>query len=190
MSYVKIEGEELIKRSKAFGLSGHRAIIATLLGAALTATCAQLSFHLPGNPVPVTLQVFAVSLCGMVLGGWLAAVSQLEYLTAGLLGLPVFASFKCGPGALTGPTGGYLIAFVPAAFITGVLASRFRNSLCGLALSGLTGVVVIYLIGRAWLALWLGNLTSPESWVLGVLPFVATDVVKVWCAALISRRLS
>ncbi|MCX8053385.1 MAG: biotin transporter BioY, partial [Armatimonadetes bacterium] len=90
-------------------LSGWRSVVATLAGAALTSVCAQIGFYLPGNPIPVTLQVFAVALCSMMLGGRLAAISQIQYLAAGLLGAPVFAGFKGGVGALAGPTGGYLL---------------------------------------------------------------------------------
>ncbi|MDH7601748.1 MAG: biotin transporter BioY [Armatimonadota bacterium] len=170
-------------------LTGWRAALATVVGAALTAASAQVCFYLPGNPVPVTFQVFAVALCGMLLGPRLAAVSQMEYLVAGVLGLPVFAGFRCGMSALAGPTGGYLVAFVPAAYVIGFLAWRFTGSLAGLAAAGFTGVAVIYTLGRAWLAIWLGDVNSLNSWILGVLPFVGLDLVKVTIAALACRRL-
>lgn len=170
-------------------LLGYRALLATLGGAIFTAACAQASFYMPGNPVPVTLQVFGVCVCGMLLGARLGAISQIEYLVAGLLGAPVFAGFRSGPAVIMGPTGGYLIAFVPAAFLIGAVAARFRTSFQGLVLAGVLGVFVIYVFGRAWLALWLGSPDSLESWILGVAPFVGFDMVKVVAAAALCRSV-
>ncbi len=162
----------------------------TTAAAAITAVSAQVCFYLPGNPVPVTLQVLAVALCGMAIGPRLAAISQIEYLAAGAAGIPVFAGFKSGVPTLVGPTGGYLLAFVPAAFIIGALSQRFKGSLSGLITSGFAGVVVIYTLGRAWLAIWLGDPTSLHSWILGVVPFVGVDLIKVTVAAFACWRLN
>ncbi len=170
-------------------LTGWRAAAATLAGAALTAVCAQIGFYLPGNPIPVTLQVFAVVSCGMALGGRLGAISQIEYLVAGAVGAPVFAGFRGGLGALAGPTGGYLVGFIAAAYVTGTLAARLdRRSFAGLCAAGLAGVVVTYLFGRAWFALWLGTASGLASWALGVAPFVGIDAIKVAAAAAIWRE--
>ena len=172
-------------------LDGRRAVVATLAGAGLTALCAQIGFHLPGNPIPITLQVFAVVFCGMALGGRLGAVSQIEYLLAGAAGAPVFAGFKGGAAALAGPTGGYLVGFAAAAYVTGALAERLEGrSFAGLCAAGLAGVAVIYLFGRGWFALWLGDASGLTSWALGVAPFVGIDAIKVASAAAIWRRLS
>ena len=169
-------------------LTGRRAVAASCAGAALTAVCAQIGFHLPGNPVPVTLQVFAVVMCGMALGGRLGAISQIEYLLAGAAGAPVFAGFKGGLVVLAGPTGGYLVGFVAAAFVVGELVEGLpRRSVAGLCLAGLAGVAVIYIFGRAWFAIWLGDLTGLGSWALGVAPFIGLDAVKVVAAAAICR---
>ncbi len=166
---------------------GWRAFAASLTGAALTAACAQLAFHLPGNPVPLTMQVFAVVLCGMVLGSRLALLAQIEYLTAGALGLPVFAGFKAGWPMLLGPTGGYLIGFAAAAFLIGWVVERSpRANLAIRTMAGLSGVAVIYILGRCWFAFWLMDPTGTRSWILGVAPFVGADCVKVLAAAAIT----
>ncbi|MGB9619679.1 MAG: biotin transporter BioY, partial [Armatimonadota bacterium] len=117
------------------------------------------------------------------------AISQIQYLAAGALGAPVFAGFRGGIGALAGPTGGYLVGFVFAAYVVGAMADRTRRgSFAGLCLAGFTGVLVIYVFGRAWLGLWLGNVSGLASWALGVAPFVAIDAVKVLAAAAICGR--
>ena len=176
----------VIGRTRLRSLTGWRAAAASLTGAGLTAVCAQIGFHLPGNPIPVTLQVFAVICCGMALGGRLGAISQIEYLLAGAAGAPVFAGFKGGIG---GPTAGYLVGFVVAAYVTGALAERLRvRSFSGLCVAGLAGAAVIYVFGRAWFALWLGDLSGLRSWAFGVAPFVGVDALKVVAAAAICGR--
>lgn len=179
-------------------LTGLRAVLATLAGAGLTAVCAQVGLYLPGNhAVPVTMQVFAVVLCAMLLGPRLAVLAQLEYLAMGAAGLPVFSCFRGGWLMLAGPTGGYLVGFVAMAFVTGTLASQARNSLHVtysrarmrnmLILAGLAGVLTLYVFGTAWLAIWLKD-ASRLAWLLGAAPFVLLDTAKVAAAAVISSR--
>lgn len=179
----------ILELAKTRELTGRRAITASLVGAALTAICAQVAVYLPGNPVPVTLQVFAVVLCGMALGSRLALLSQIEYLAVGALGMPVFAGFKGGWFVLCGPSGGYLIGFVVGAAVIGWIVDRLgRSTFTTRTLAGLTGVAVIYLFGRGWLAFWCGDLTGMRSWILGVAPFVGVDCVKVLAASAICSR--
>src|ERR687891_138104 len=100
---------------------------AVLFVTALTAAAAQISIPLPFTPVPFTLQPMVVLLGGAVLGSRLGMASQVLYLLAGIAGLPVFAASAVLPqGALRllGPTGGYLLSYPLAAFITGALAER------------------------------------------------------------------
>lgn len=170
------------------GLAGKRALALSLIGAGLTAACAQISFYLPGNPVPVTLQVFAVVLCGMALGSRYGLLSQLTYLAAGAAGLPIFAGFKGGVLTLAGPTGGYLVGFCAAAFLVGWVTEHIRPSYVTRVLAGLSGVVVVYLFGRLWLDLWMASADPLTSWALGVAPFAAIDVIKVTAAAAVCPR--
>ena len=101
--------------------------LAQLTGIALfaefTALTARVTLPLPFTPVPITLQVMAVLLAGLVLGPRAGAASQLIYLTTIAAGLPLDAK-ALGPAALTGPTAGYLMGFVPAAFLSSAVSSR------------------------------------------------------------------
>lgn len=179
----------ILERSILREQSGYRAFLLTLMGAGLTAVCGQIAVHLPGNPVPITLQVFAVVLCGMMLGSRLGMLAQVEYVAMGAMGLPVFAGFKGGWFALAGPTGGYLAGFIAAAFVVGWICERAAQATFSLrVLAGFVGVAVLYTFGRAWLAIWTGDLTGLTSWVWGVAPFVGVDCVKVIAAAAISSR--
>src|SRR5689334_22502878 len=123
--------EEVLKLQTTITLDRNRitarGLIASLGFAGLTAICAQMAFRLPWTPVPVTLQVFAVLMSGLMLGRKLGALAQLEYLVIGLMGAPVFAGFTGGPAALLGPSGGYLPGFVLGAYFAGLVWERSRS---------------------------------------------------------------
>ena len=122
-----------------------RIVVGVLIFAALTALTARLSFRLPFTPVPITLQVLAVLLAGLVLGARGGAASQLTYLGMIAVGLPFTASGLAGPAAFFSPTAGYLLAFVPAAFVVGALARPGWRTV----LAAFTGIAVIYLGGAS-----------------------------------------
>jgi biotin transport system substrate-specific component len=168
--------------------------------AALTALGARVTIPLPFTPVPVTLQVLFPLLAGLLLGSKRGALSQVEYVAAGLAGLPVFAKGGSGLAYFLGPTGGYLLGFIAAAFLVGELAAKRRASTrITTFLASLGGVAAIYLCGALWLTAWLGvtGHLSPivcltQAWRLGVLPFVAVDVAKALAVAAVTeggRRL-
>jgi biotin transport system substrate-specific component len=112
-------------------------VASVLFLTALTAAAAQVSVHLPFTPVPLTLQPMVVLVGAAVLGPRLGFASQALYLVLGIVGLPVFAAsplLSQGAARLLGPTGGYLLAYPFAAFITGWLASRSLRLACALPL--------------------------------------------------------
>ena len=96
-----------------------RSGVTIVLGAALTALAAQVSIPVPGSPVPITGQTFAVLLTAAALGPARGLASQGLYLALGLVGLPVFAGAAHGPHVVFGATGGYLVGFLAAAAIAG-----------------------------------------------------------------------
>jgi biotin transport system substrate-specific component len=158
---------------------------------ALTAAAAQISFPIPGTAVPFTLQPMIVILAGAVLGSRLGAMSQFAYLMLGIAGLPVFAASPAlpqGAARLLGPTGGYLMVYPAAAFVTGLLAERgFNRRLSTAIMAMLAGVGVIYAGGLSWLA---AAYTASFSLAVaaGAAPFLVADVFKAVIAAAIVRR--
>jgi biotin transport system substrate-specific component len=150
--------------------------------AILTALGAKVALPLPGTPVPFTFQPLVVILAGALLGARLGAASQMLYLAAGAVGLPVFAA---GGGLiyLLGPTGGYLLAYPLAAFVTGALVAPGIVRMAGALLAGLVG---IYAGGVAWLAL-LGSMSAAVA--MGLTPFFLADLVKVALAAVVTLRV-
>jgi biotin transport system substrate-specific component len=142
---------------------------------------------IPVGSVPFTLQVYVVLLAGMVLGPRLGALSVVAYLLLGLVA-PVYSGGTSGVGVLFGPTGGYLIGFVMAALVAGVLAAGPDAGVSRLLVAGLGGVVPIYLLGATWLALQL-HLPAGAAVAGGVAPFIWVDVLKAGAAALTARAL-
>lgn len=159
-------------------------VAAMLFVAALTAAAAQFSLPLPFTQVPFTFQPMVVLIGGLALGAKLGFGSQLVYLAAGVGGLPVFAaSATLPPGALRllGPTAGYLLSYPFAALLVGYLAERgFDRRYVTSVIAMLTGLLVIYTFGAAWLSISAG---LPAALAAGVLPFVVADVLKVIAAA-------
>jgi biotin transport system substrate-specific component len=159
---------------------------AVLFVTALTAAAAQISFHLPGTSVPFTLQPMVVLLGGAALGGRLGLSSQVLYLAAGAAGLPVFAASPVLPqglARLAGPTGGYLLCYPLAAFLTGWLAERgFDRRYVSSAIAMAAGLAVIFAGG----VLWLTVVQPGGLWAAlgaGLFPFVAADLVKILIAS-------
>lgn len=170
-------------------------VMLALLFASLTAVCSKISIHLWFTPVPITLQVFAVILSGLVLGSRLGALSQLMYLSLGFSGVPVFAGWTAGPAYVLGPTGGYLVGFIFAALLSGFISERItKRSKLMLLMSGLISIAVIYAFGTSWLAIWMkasgdGNLVQciKGAWIAGAAPFIILDLIK---AAIASTAVS
>jgi biotin transport system substrate-specific component len=158
--------------------------------AVLTAAASQLSFPLPFTPVPFTIQPMIVLIGGAALGSRLGALSQTLYLTLGIVGLPVFAfspELPQGVARLFGPTGGYLMAYPMAAFITGWLAERGFDRRYGTSILAMTtGLSVIFAGGVLCLANLAGWSTALAS---GLYPFIGVDIIKVAMAGIVLPSL-
>jgi biotin transport system substrate-specific component len=154
-----------------------------VVGASLvTAFAAQMAIPLPGSPVPITGQTFAVLLSGAALGARRAFLAQLLYLLEGAAGLPVFAGGGAGAALLAGPTGGYLAAFPFAAALTGALAQRGWDRRFGATFVALVlGSAVIFAGGLAGLSRFV---PADRLLATGLFPFVPGDLVKSALAAL------
>ena len=167
-------------------------VASVLFVTVLTAAAAQISVPLPFTAVPFTLQPMVVLLGALALGSRLGAASQVVYLAAGIAGLPVFAAsgvLPPGPLRLLGPTGGYLMAYPFAAFLTGYLAERgFDRRYLTSVIAMLAGLVVIYTIGVTWLGAFARTAEGPApgmsvALLMGIYPFIVPDLIKLAIAA-------
>ncbi len=154
--------------------------------AALTAVGAYIS--IPIGPVPIVLQNLFVYLTGLLLGSRWGMMGIAAYLLAGAVGLPVFAGGKGGIGHLIGPTGGYLLGYLPAVAIIGIVTEKTAGKLLfGLA-ALVAATVAIYTCGVTWLSIVTG-MTLFQSLLVGMLPFLIGDAVKIAAALFIARSL-
>lgn len=146
--------------------------------AALTALAAQVRVPVPGSPVPITGQTFAVLLGAAAVGPVRGAVAQLLYIVVGVLGVPVFTGGESGLAVMGGATGGYIVGFVLASVVVGLLARRGADRRpLGAATAFVVGSAVIYAVGVPWLmaATGMGVAAAVDA---GVVPFVLGDVLK------------
>lgn len=169
-------------------------IRATVAAAGFTALIAIGAYiSIPIGPVPIVLQNFFVLLSALLLGGKIALSSVFVYLFLGALGLPVFAGGTGGIAHFFGPTGGFLLSYLPAVVITGLIA-RPHNSALGTQIARpltalIAGTVCIYLLGVPWL-----KFATQMGWnaalAAGLLPFIPGDLLKIVAALFIGRTFA
>ncbi len=160
-------------------------VLASLF-AALTAAGAYLA--IPIGPVPIVLQNLFVFLAGLLLGSRWGAASVAVYLLAGIVGLPVFAGGTGGIGRIAGPTGGFLLGYLPVVFLVGRLTERRPASGARDVAAMAAGALLLYACGAPWLKLATGMPLS-QALALGVLPFLPGDALKIAAAAVIAKSL-
>ncbi len=159
------------------------------LAAAMMAVSAQISIPLT---IPVTLQTLAVFLAVTLLGTYRGCVAIAIYIVMGIIGLPVFANFKGGFSAVLGPTGGYIIGFIPMAITAGLLIGSSRSRVRIIAALS-AGLIVLYAFGTVfYMIVWARR--GGEIGALAVLsncvfPFIPADAIKILACAEITAQL-
>lgn len=164
--------------------------------------CVIAPFSLPIGPVPISLATFAVYLAGALLGCGHGTAAVALYLVIGSIGVPVFAGWSAGFSNLIGPTGGYLLGYLPCAAIVGFGVGRwggrearlFKNRFYpAYPLSMAIGTLVLYALGTAWFMMQL-HYTFASALAVCVLPFLPGDAVKIAAASVLApilrKRLS
>ncbi len=156
--------------------------ILLVLGASfLISLFSQVALPLPFTPVPLVLQCHLCLFLGAALGSKRGAMAVLLFILQGMFGLPVFAKGASGFTALLGPTGGYLVGYVVGAFLSGYLFERAQTrSVKSAFLSMLAGNAAVHFFGVAYLATFIG---LSSAVLLGFVPFIVTDVIKLLVAA-------
>ena len=163
-----------------------RMMVYASLFAALTAVGAFLA--IPIGPVPIVLQNMFVYLAGLLLGGRWGLASVGVYLLAGACGLPVFAGGLGGISRFVGPTGGYLIGYLPTVFLIGKMSQKANPRIVFDVLAMICGTLVLYACGVSWLKIVTG-MSPAKALALGMYPFLIGDALKIAAAAAIAKSL-
>ena len=164
-------------------LSDTRNLVLCGMCAAITCILAPLSVPLAGG-VPVSLATFAVMLSGVLLGGPLGALSQLIYVLLAAVGLPVLAGWTGGLGIVLGMTGGYIIGYIPCAWLTGLIYKKYGETakkpvkILFMILGMTAGNIVLYVIGTAWF-MFITEMTLEASLAACVIPFIPGNIIKM-----------
>jgi biotin transport system substrate-specific component len=166
---------------------GARLRDAALVGGAalLTAAAAQIAVPVPGSPVPITGQTLAVVLTAAALGPGRGVLGQALYLLLGAVGLPFYSEASGGYEVIAGATGGYLLGFLPAAYLIGLAAKHGQDRRVWRALPlFVAGQAVVFAVGVPWLAV-VADLSAAQALQLGFYPFIVGGLIKAAIAGLL-----
>jgi len=184
-----IANENTIDRSSS-NLRDTKAILASLaliIGfTALTSLGALVRIPLPFTPVPITLQTLMVVLAGAMIGSKRGAMSQLLYVGWGMSGLPLFAGSAAGFAIIAGPTGGYLLGFIAAAYVVGMMINKADTLLKQAGVFTL-GTMIILTLGWIHLSVFFAGGNFAHGLTLGVWPFIPGAILKIVAATSIWR---
>ena len=157
--------------------------IGIFLGSLLIAILAQISIHIPFSPVPITGQTIGVLLVGGILGSRRGLLSVATYISEGAIGLPVFAEMSAGLTVLSGPTGGYILSFIPAVLFIGYLTEQnFTKNIIPSFISCILATFLILTLGTLYLSLFF---ELKSSFMMGFYPFIFVGIVKSLISAII-----
>ncbi len=161
-------------------------LVTTALMAALICILGPLS--IPIGPVPISLTNLAIYITMYVLDTKRGSLAFIIYLLIGLCGLPVFSGFSGGPAKLFGPTGGYIIGFIPMAIVCGLVFKHFYKNkiICIIGMEAATWIA--YLCGTGWLA-YSTHMSFTKALSVGVIPFIIVDLIKIVISAFIGPIL-
>lgn len=159
-----------------------------VIGVMTAVTCILAPFSLPIGPVPISLTNLAIYFALYTLGAKYGTASYLIYLLIGFIGVPVFSGFTSGPGKLLGPTGGYLIGFIPMALIAGIVIDKFISNRIICLFGMIIGTIAAYAFGTVWLA-YQAHMALPAALMAGVIPFIPGDLVKMILAVIAGPQI-
>ena len=170
-------------------------LLMSLMMACFTGIMAQIIIPLPWTPVPITAQTFAVLCSGLFLGKKYGCLSQILYVVLGVAFIPWFGGMTGGLETLLGSTGGFLIGFIIASYFVGFITEKYAKARSFTRMAVVIGVAnfaLIYIPGLAGLALWFyfaqgTTLGVVDLLMMGLVPFIAGDIVKVLGAAAVSK---
>lgn len=164
-----------------------KAVLSSLF-VALISIGAYIALPLPGSPVPIVLQNMFIMLAALLLGPWWGLAATSLYLLLGTLGMPVFSGGAGGIAKLLGPTGGYLVGYLPATIIMGLIAKLGGRKFLTNIIACLVGLAIVYTFGVLRLKALL-DLGWGKALAAGLFPFIAGDLIKIGLASIAAPKL-
>ncbi|MET3575466.1 biotin transporter BioY [Bhargavaea ullalensis] len=165
-------------------------MILAALFAALMGVGAQIIIPVP--PVPFTAQTLVLPLMAVILGKRYGTLAATLYVLLGAIGIPVFAGMKAGLGIIFGPTGGFILSYIPAAFLIGFIFEKGGGRTAAGIAATVVGALFVLLAGSVWLK-YMAGLSWTGAFAGGMIPFIIPDMVKAIFAAvfgvLVRKRL-
>ena len=172
----------VMRKAKTFNTKD---LILTAVFAALTAILAQISIPIPISPVPLSLSLVAIFLCGGILKPQYAFSAMIVYILLGIAGIPVFGQFKAGIGHIVGPTGGYIIAYPLMAIAISLILKYVKKPSVFISAAAMAiSLIICYGLGSAWLAIFIKK-SFFDAILIGVAPYVIFDLVKAVVSSII-----
>lgn len=169
-------------------------LLMSFMMACFTGLMAQVIIPLPWTPVPITAQTFAVLCSGLFLGRKYGCLSQIIYVVLGIAFIPWFGGMTGGLETFLGSTGGFFIGFIIASYFIGLISERYveARSFTKMTITiGIANFALIYIPGLAGLALFLTSQGMTfgimDLLMMGLIPFIAGDIVKILGAAAVSK---
>ena len=159
-----------------------------LIAVMTAVTCILAPLSIPIGPVPISLTNLAIYFGLYILGMKKETVSYIIYLLIGFVGIPVFSGFTGGAGKLLGPTGGYLIGFIPMAVVAGILIDKFDGKVVPSVIGMIIGTAICYALGTIWFCIQADYKVMPAL-MLCVIPFLPGDAAKIAIAAFFGPQI-
>lgn len=159
-----------------------------IVGILAALICVFSPLSLPIGAIPISLSTLAVYVVSSSVNKKYSVIAVAIYILIGAMGLPVFSSFTGGFQCITGYTGGYIIGYIPCAFIIGMLTDKYENKKIIYPLSMTAGTAVCYLCGTLWY-MCRAECGFSQSVAICVLPFIIGDILKITAASFIGITL-
>lgn len=177
---------ETVSTTKKTGVGSVKNI--AVIGVITAVTCILAPLSIPIGDVPISFTNLVIYFGLYLLGTKRGTISYIVYLLIGLVGVPVFSSFTAGPGKLFGPTGGYLIGFIPMALIAGIVIEKSGRKFIPGMIGMIVGTAVCYAFGTVWFVLVMKT-SVQAALTMCVYPFIVFDIIKMVLAALIGPQI-
>lgn len=175
---VPLPAQRPLVLADVLGRSRTRDVALVVTAALFTAALAQIAIPVPGSPVPITGQTLAVVLTAAALGPHRGLAGQALYLILGAIGLPFYSEASGGFEVISGATGGYIVGFLPAAYLIGLAAKHQLDRALWKALPlFVAGQAIIFAVGVPWLAV-TAHLNASQAIAAGFTPFIVGGLIK------------